>query len=305
MTVAARPTVSVVIPTRNRPEHALACVQRLLESEGFLEITVVDQSDGNATELALRAASDERVHYVHSELRGATNGRNVGIGVSKGDVIAFTDDDCRVALDWAVRIADVFEKDPDAAVVCGRVHVPDELRVDGFAMEFEPLVREWWHRFPPPDRDWGITANLSARRSVFERLGRFDPLLGPGAPLRCGEEPDLLFRVLSSGMKVINAREVAVEHLGIRAHGSESADLWNTYGVGTSAALFKHIRLGNPEAMKLYLQHLGIMSRVVSKNLLTGNRPTGLRYTWAFLSGAVESMKFRVDRSQRLYTGPR
>ncbi|HEX3776571.1 MAG TPA: glycosyltransferase family A protein [Polyangiaceae bacterium] len=301
----ARPSVSVVIPTRNRAEHAAACVKRLLSCTGFREIVVVDQSDADTTATAIDALADARVRCVRSELRGATNGRNVGIELSSGDVIAFTDDDCRVALDWVEKIGQVFAADADAAVVCGRVYVPEELQKDGFAIGFEPQVREWQHRFPPPDRDWGITANLSARRSVFERLGKFDPLLGPGAPLRCGEEPDLLFRVLKAGLKVINAREVEVAHLGVRGHGAESAELWSTYGVGTSAALFKHIRLGDRDAVRLYLQHLGIMGRVVTKNLLTGNRPTGLRYTWAFLSGTFESLKFRVDRAERLYVPPR
>jgi glycosyltransferase involved in cell wall biosynthesis len=299
-----RPSVSVVVPTRNRPEHALACVKELLKAEGFREIIVVDQSDSDATELLLGTLADPRARCVRSPLRGATNGRNVGIALSTGEVIAFTDDDCRVAVDWVTQIADIFATDPDAAVVCGRVYVPEELQKDGFAIGFEPGVREWWHRFPPPDRDWGITANLSARRSVFDQLGKFDPLLGPGAPLRCGEEPDLLFRVLKAGMKVINAREVQVAHLGVRGHGAESAELWNTYGVGTSAALFKHIRLGDTDAAKLYLHHLGIMGRVVTKNLLTGHRPTGLRYTWAFLSGALASLQFRVDSAQRLYIEP-
>jgi GT2 family glycosyltransferase len=300
----ARPSLSVVVPTRNRPDHAGECVRRLLSSEGFREIIVVDQSDGDATKTAIDSLADARVRCVPSELRGATNGRNVGIDLSSGDVIAFTDDDCRVALDWATKIVDVFAADPETAVICGRVYVPEELQKGGFAIGFEPQLREWQHRFPPPDRDWGITANLSARRSVFERLGKFDPLLGPGAPLRCGEEPDLLFRVLKAGMKVVNAREVEVAHLGVRSHGAESAELWNTYGVGTSAALFKHIRLGDMDAAKLYLQHLGIMGRVVTKNLLTGNRPTGLRYTWAFLSGILESLKFRVDSAERLYVRP-
>ena len=119
----ARPSVSVVVPTRNRPDHALACVQDLLRCDGFLEIIVVDQSDSDATEVALAGLSDPRARCVRSHLRGATNGRNVGIELSRGDVIAFTDDDCRVALDWVTRIADIFEKDADAAIVCGRVVV--------------------------------------------------------------------------------------------------------------------------------------------------------------------------------------
>ena len=279
----------------------MACASDLLRCHGLQEVLFVDQSDDRSTEVGLAGLADHRVRCVRSELRGATNGRNVGIDGTRGAVIAFTDDDCRVAPDWLERIADIFRTDADAAVVCGRVRVPDELRKQGFAIEFEPEVRDWVHRFPPPDRDWGITANLAARREVFERLGKFDPLLGPGAPLLCGEEPDLLFRVLKAGFKVVNAREVEVAHLGVRAFGPESARLWHTYGVGTAAALFKHVRLGDTDAAKLYLRHLGVMGHLIAKNLLSGERPLGLRYTLSFLSGAVASFRFRIDRERRQY----
>src|SRR5205085_589933 len=147
---------------------------------------------------------------------------------SRGEIIAFTDDDCRVAPDWISSIAHIFGSDSDAALVCGRVRVPEEIQQRGFAIGFEPQERDWFKRFPPPARDWGITANLAVRRSVLLRVGSFDPVLGPGAPLLCGEEPDLLFRVLKAGMKVVNAREVQVDHLGARAPGAESTELWRT-----------------------------------------------------------------------------
>jgi glycosyltransferase involved in cell wall biosynthesis len=296
-----RPRLSVVVPTRNRPDHALACARALLAGGGFEEVVFVDQSDGPETGEALAGLGEPRVRHVRSATRGATSARNVGIGLSGGEVIAFIDDDCRAAPDWARRLLDLFASDPGVAVVCGRVHVPDDLRSQGFAMEFEPRVREWQHRFPPPDRDWGITANLSARRSVIERVGCFDPFLGPGAPLLCGEEPDFLFRVLKAGLKVVNAAEVQVEHLGVRKLGGPSRDLWRTYGVGTAAALFKHVRLGDAAAALLYLRHLAVMARVVTSNLVRGRRPTGIRYVLAFLEGARMSFRFGIDRKQRSY----
>jgi len=294
-------SLSIVVPTRNRPDHAQACARTILAGGDFEELLFVDQSEGGATEDSLAALGDHRVRCVRSELRGATNGRNVGIELTHGALIAFTDDDCRVAPDWIASIRRIFAADTQVAVVCGRVRVPEELQRQGFVMSFEPHVREWSGRFPPPERDWGITANLAARREVLLRVGKFDPILGPGAPLLCGEEPDLLFRVLKAGFKVVNAREVIVDHLGVRAYGPQSRRLWQDYGVGTAAALFKHVRLGDRDAAALYLRHLGIMGRVIVKNLLAGRRPTGVVYTLAFLSGALASFKFRIDREQRLY----
>jgi glycosyltransferase involved in cell wall biosynthesis len=301
------PVISIVVPTRNRPEDALSCARRILAGVGLLELVVVDQSDGPETATALAAIRDPRLRCIRSNLRGATNARNTGIAATTGDVIAFTDDDCRVAPDWTERLSEIFQSDPAAAVVCGRVVVPAEVQQRGFAMAFEPQVREWHGRFPPPDRDWGITANLAIRRDVLSRVGPFDPVLGPGAPLQCGEEPDLLFRVLRTGLKVVNAREVIVDHFGARSFGAESRQLWRTYGVGTSAALFKHVRLGDWRAAGLYMSHIAILSRVVVRNLLTGKRPTGIDYTLAFLSGAVKSFRFDIDRHRKLYepTGAR
>jgi GT2 family glycosyltransferase len=298
------PSISIVVPTRNRPDHAVECARALLFCSGFTEIVFVDQSDESATEKALQSIGDARLRVARSALRGAANGRNVGIDLSSGTVLAFTDDDCRVKPDWVARIADIFRNDPRAAVVCGRVRVPDSLRTSGFAIEFEPQTREWLHRFPPPDRDWGITANLAARRDVFNLVGRFDPLLGAGGPLLAGEEPDLLFRALKAGLKVVNAREVEVAHLGVRSFGPDANRLWHAYGVGTAAALFKHVRLGDAAAARLYAGHLAVMSRVVTTNLLTGRRPLGLGYTLALLSGMLASFRFRIDAKSRLYVQP-
>jgi glycosyltransferase involved in cell wall biosynthesis len=272
-----------------------------LNGGGFDELIVVDQSEDGATKAAIAAFGDARVRLLPSRLRGATNARNVGIEASQGDVIAFTDDDCRVAPDWATSVARLFAEDPQVAVMCGRVRVPPEVAARGYAVSFEPEVREWKGRFPPPGRDWGITANFAVRRDVFAAVGAFDSLLGPGAPLVCGEEPDFLFRALKAGLKVVNASEVLVDHFGARAHGPESSRLWRIYAAGTGAAIFKHVRLGDPDAVVLYLRHLFGCIRLVSTNVVHLRRPIGIGYTLAFLSGVTASLKFRVDRKRRLY----
>jgi hypothetical protein len=111
----------------------------------------------------------------------------------------------------------------------------------------------------------------------------------------------LLLRVLKAGLKVVNASEVEVEHLGIRSFGDEASKLSNMYGVGTAAALFKHVRLGSASAARVYLDHLRIMGGIVTSNLLHGRRPVGIRYTISFLKGTVASLRFRIDREGQVY----
>jgi GT2 family glycosyltransferase len=293
--------VSVIVPTRNRPAHAGACALAILATEGFVDLTIVDQSDDRATEEALAGIHDPRLRYVRTETRGVTNGRNLGMEMSRSDIVAFTDDDCRVKADWVARLTEIFVADPAVAVVCGRVLVPEEIQHLGYAEGFEPRVREWQGRYPPLGADWGITANLSIRRSVLGRVGMFDPVLGAGAPLRSGGEPDFLFRVLRSGFKVVNAREVVVDHYGIRKPGEEFRKLIMGYGLGTAAAMFKHVRLGDPAGTIVYLRFLGSAVRVVIANVVRGKRPTGANYLRAFLSGTLASFRFPIDRERRQY----
>jgi GT2 family glycosyltransferase len=294
-------TVSVVVPTRNRPHQVADCAKSILATDGFVDLIFVDQSDGPETEQALGEIRDPRLRYVRTDTRGVTNGRNIGIETSSSDIVAFTDDDCRVRHDWVQRIVDVFAADPSVAVVSGRVVVPDEILNLGYAEGFEPRERDWQGRYPPLGRDWGITANMSIRKSVLARTGAFDPFLGAGAPLRSGGEPDFLFRVLRAGLKVVNASEVVVDHYGIRKPGDEFRKLIMGYSAGTAAAMWKHVRLRDPQGTMVYLRFLGSTLARVSSNVILRRRPTGMNYLIAFVSGTLASHKFRVDRAMRQY----
>ncbi len=94
----SEPTVSVVIPTRNRAEDCrLAVESALAQTFAPLEVIVVDDRSTDATREVVGqiAAGDPRVTYIRREAgsAGPAATRNVGIRVAKGDLIAFLDDD--------------------------------------------------------------------------------------------------------------------------------------------------------------------------------------------------------------------
>jgi glycosyltransferase involved in cell wall biosynthesis len=299
------PAISVVVPTRNRPDHAGPCAASILKNLGdSFELLVIDQSDQDGTELALRAhADDPRLQYVRSSSRGASSARNVGIERSKAPIIAFTDDDCRVAADWIQQIATLFERQPDAALVFGRVSIPVELRGKGFAADFEPHQREYQHHLPPAELAWGLGANMAARRTLLDRVGTFDPLLGPGAPFYAGEESDLAIRALAAGYKVVNAAEISVLHLGIR-EGDEASRLMRGYGRAMGATFAKHVRLGTRESKSLLVSWFTHFAGLGLRNAVRWKRPTGLGLVAGMLAGAYESLNQPIDHARGIYTRP-
>ncbi|GAA0253172.1 hypothetical protein GCM10009539_42960 [Cryptosporangium japonicum] len=87
--------VSVVIPTRNRPELVVRAVRSALaQTLRNLEVVVVVDGPDPATRAALDGIGDDRVRAVELvESGGAPDARNAGVGAARGEWTAFLDDD--------------------------------------------------------------------------------------------------------------------------------------------------------------------------------------------------------------------
>jgi glycosyltransferase involved in cell wall biosynthesis len=88
-------TVSVVIPTYNRPQLVQRAVRSALGQEyADLEVVVVVDGPDNVTEKALADVSDKRLRgIVLPRPVGAARARSLGVTIAWGDWIAFLDDD--------------------------------------------------------------------------------------------------------------------------------------------------------------------------------------------------------------------
>lgn len=87
--------VSVVIPTRNRPDFVVRAVNSVVaQSLSDIEIIVVVDGDDGKTAPALEAVRDPRLRvFVLPENRGASAARNFGVSKAAASWIAFLDDD--------------------------------------------------------------------------------------------------------------------------------------------------------------------------------------------------------------------
>jgi GT2 family glycosyltransferase len=130
MAISKTPRFSAVVPTRNRPDHAVPCAGSILSNAGDdFELLIVDQSDDATTEQSLAVyATDPRFRYIRSPSRGASAARNIGVEQSTAPIIAFTDDDCRVSVDCLQQITTLFEQEPEAARRSGRSRSPTNSR---------------------------------------------------------------------------------------------------------------------------------------------------------------------------------
>jgi glycosyltransferase involved in cell wall biosynthesis len=90
-----KPIISVVIPTRNRPESLLRAIRTVLtQTWSELEVIVVVDGPDPETLSALAECQDDRVRVIAlNESVGGSEARNVGARNAKGDWVALLDDD--------------------------------------------------------------------------------------------------------------------------------------------------------------------------------------------------------------------
>lgn len=93
--VSELPKVSVVIPTHNRAKDLGRSIRSVL-SQSFMdfELIVVDDASTDSTENVVKSFGDPRIRYQKLDNNvGGAEARNIGVGLSGAEIIAFQDSD--------------------------------------------------------------------------------------------------------------------------------------------------------------------------------------------------------------------
>ena len=295
------PRVSVCLPTRDRGGTIAATLESLrrLEHDSF-EVLVVDQSSDDRSRRAYdeTVGDDRRFSYLPSQTVGKSTACNLALGRVRGAIVAFTDDDCVVTRDWLAGMERALSQNPGVAVICGGLRPGLSLET-GFIPWYVPprprLHRSRWALV------WCAGANLIVRTGALRDVSGFDEVLGPGAPLKAGEEADLVYRLLRAGHPVLELPEPSVIHYGLRPWGNEARELLHGYAMSWGAGWMKHLRLGDPAVVpSLFASWFGV---VTWRNLVRLRRPNGLRNFVAFAGGMLASFRYPIDRASRTYVG--
>src|SRR5215813_13537595 len=171
-----RPTVSAVIPVYNGAEFIAAAIESILaQTLPVNEIVVVDDGSTDGTSAVVARYASLGVRCVRQENHGLSGARNRGIAETRGELLAFLDcDDAWLAEKTALQ-TEYLNSHPEVGMV---------------------TCHAWWWE-PQSDRRWvvrlggkrgasikrelmvrnclGNASGVMIRRSVFQRVGLFDP----------------------------------------------------------------------------------------------------------------------------------
>ena len=303
ITGAAAP-VTVVIPTRDRGGSVLMTLRSLLTSSypADFEVSVVDQSEGDATEIAVkRWRDDARIHYTRSATRGLSAALNCGIGRATSEAVAITGDDCEVATDWLRALVAALSIDSRIGIVFGNILSAPHDRTRGFVPGYvrrEPVLARG---IQDAHLLGGTSASMALRRSAWQRLGGFDETLGVGTPLGSAEDTDLTIRALLEGYRVYETPHAAVVHHGF-FRWDQRLPLIQRNWYGTGAAFAKSLRHGHVAVLQV-IARLGWrwMLGQVSPVATTLGPPARWSMLRAFARGFAAGVVAPIDRASARY----
>jgi glycosyltransferase involved in cell wall biosynthesis len=205
------PSVSVVVPTRGRPRQLAECI-RALAAQTYprqrFEVVVVDDGAGTPSEEELvQSGGDLRVVLVRQAHAGPAAARNAGAARSAGELLAFTDDDCRPDPGWVAAFAARAAGRPNAAFGGRTVNA---LAGNRFSTASQLLLTYLYEHYgSQPERGLFFASNnLAVPAAAFRALGGFDP----ANPRAAAEDRDFCDRWSARGLELAYAPEALVRH---------------------------------------------------------------------------------------------
>ncbi|ASJ02086.1 glycosyl transferase [Thermococcus profundus] len=260
----SRPAVSVIIPTHNRADLLRRAIDSVLYQtfEDF-ELLVVDDASTDNTPEVVESIDDGRVRYLRLKKNsGAPVARNTGIKKSRGEFIAFLDDDDEwlpMRLEVQVKKFEALEE--EFGVVYGGFYYVSQQDGRILGKRLPQFRGDVYRRFLR--ENFVGSPTLLIRRECFKRAGLFDP------KLTSSQDWDMWLRI-AKHYKFDYVNEIVAKYY---VHGRQISFNMNKYIPGRERFINKHLDIRrNPKIMSIHLSQMGFLL------IFGGNAEKGLRY---------------------------
>jgi glycosyltransferase involved in cell wall biosynthesis len=192
------PTVSIIIPTYNRPQRLRTCLESLLKLEYPRELwDVIVVNDGGAT--SFDGLDDEflaqlPIESLTIENSGPATARNYGTNGARGDYIAFTDDDCEVQSDWLLSAIETLRSTGTQVVGGTMINAyPDSISAETWQMYISFVQNQL--RTADDQPLLLPSNNIIYHRQTFIEIGGFNETF----PLPAAEDFEIGYRIIAYG----------------------------------------------------------------------------------------------------------
>jgi glycosyltransferase involved in cell wall biosynthesis len=189
------PRVSVVVPSYNGERTLKACLDSL-ERLNYPDYEVILVDDGSAETTRQIAFAHPKVRYFrHEKNLGLSVARNTGIAAATGEIVAFTDSDCRADEDWLYYLAGDLLQSGFAGLGGPNLLPPEDSLVAAAVMASPGGPAHVMLTDRQAEHVPGC--NMAFYKWALGQIGGFDPTFH-----RAGDDVDLCWRLQQAGYEI-------------------------------------------------------------------------------------------------------
>jgi glycosyltransferase involved in cell wall biosynthesis len=297
------PLVSVIMPTRGRPQLVRESIAAVLAQTypGEIECLVVHDQEPPDEELTRLGSPRRRVRVAaNTHSPGLAGARNTGLDLARGTMVATCDDDDV----WHPgKLASQVERlvaEPGLLVVGSGIR----LRLPGRVVEWPGRAEHVSYRLLLRNRVKELhSSTLVMRREAFAKVGAYDERL----PRGYAEDYDWVLRAARAGGVGIVTRPLA----DIRKDGRS----WYEGGAENAALALEYLLAKHPDIAASPRGHARVLGQIAFARSALGERGPAMRYAmkaairWpispypyiAFLHAATRIHPRHILRAARLF----
>jgi glycosyltransferase involved in cell wall biosynthesis len=197
---------SLVIATYGR-KNELRDMLNSLRSSCYdinkLEVIIIDQNDKYFLNNILVEFDDINIKYIHSDVKGLSYNRNIGLKHASGDFICFPDDDCKFYENTFTEVLYALS-DKNIDFCIGRIY-DRSLNKD--------IIKKW------PKKRLNVNKLnfyfINSSITLFIKRGsilNFDENLGVGSKFGSCEDADLIYRILENNANGVYTPKIELWH---------------------------------------------------------------------------------------------
>jgi glycosyltransferase involved in cell wall biosynthesis len=195
----------------------LDSLERLEPPTGGWKVVAVDNSStDNSLHILQQRAAKLPMTVISEHRRGKNVALNAGLALSGGDIVALTDDDVILPVNWLIAIENVAAQNTDYDIFGGAIHPIWEETPPDWVLRCVPKPWFSWTDYPEGPTDphlvWG--PSMAVRAAVFRKL-RFAENIGPNGSISyaMGSETEFTMRAANSGHRCWHFRDAPVGHI--------------------------------------------------------------------------------------------
>ena len=260
------PLVSVIMPTRGRPELVRESIAAVVAQTypGPIECLVVHDQEPPDDELTRLGTPAHQVKVAaNTHKPGLAGARNTGLDAARGSIVATCDDDDVWHPEKLVSQVERLRREPGLLVVGSGIR----LMLPGKVVEWPGRAEHVSYQLLLRNRVKELhSSTLVMRREAFDTVGRYDEEL----PRGYAEDYDWVLRAARAGQIGIVTRPLA----DIRKDGRS----WYAGGAENAALALEYMLAKHPDIAASARGHARMLGQIAFARSALGERGPAIRY---------------------------